>query len=137
MKFCFELLVNTSPEKVWKLYADVNRWYQWDSKLKKITLEGNFSIGSTGTIEVESQPLVPYEIVNVQENKSFCTKTTIPSFGEIYFNHEITKVYEKCTIKHTVELKDGKANEHSINLLKNLFSDVPKAVLSIKELVEN
>ncbi|MEC1717859.1 SRPBCC family protein [Schinkia azotoformans] len=137
MKFSFELLVNTSPEKVWKLYADINEWDKWDSKLKNITLNGNFSVGSTGTIEVENQPPIPYKIVDVQENESFCTKTTIPSFGEIYFNHEVTEVCEKCMIKHTVELRNGSANEQSITFLKKLFSDVPTAVLSIKELMEN
>ncbi len=134
MKLSFDLLVNTSPEKVWELYEDINKW---DTKIENVTLEGNFSIGSTGTIEVENQPSLPYTIVDVQENESFCTKTTIPSFCDIYFNHEITAVGEKCTIKHSVELKNDKSNEQSIIFLQQLFSDVPRAVLTIKELVEN
>lgn len=36
IKFSFELLVNTSPEKVWKLYADINEWYKWDSKFSDV-----------------------------------------------------------------------------------------------------
>lgn len=137
MKLSFDLLVNTSPERVWELYEDINKWYKWDSKIKNVTLKGDFSISSTGTIEVESQPPIPYKIVDIQKNESFCTKTTIPSVGEIYFNHEINKVGEKCIVKHSVELKNGKSSERSINLLQQLFSDVPKSVLTIKELVEN
>jgi hypothetical protein len=137
MKFSFELLVNTSPERVWELYADIDKWHKWDSKLRNITLKGNFSIGSTGTIEVEDQPSIRYTVVDVQENESFCTKTTIPSFGDIYFNHEITAVGEECTIKHSVELINGKSNQQSIIFLQQLVSDVPEAVLTIKELLEN
>lgn len=137
MKLSFELLVNTTPERVWELYADVNEWLKWDSNLKNVTLNGNFSIGSTGIIEVVNQPSIPYTIIDVQENVSFCTKTTIPSLCEIYFNHVITVVDEKCTIKHSVELKDCKSNEQSVIFLQQLFSDVPRAVLTIKELVEN
>jgi len=137
MKLSFDLLANTSPERVWELYADIEKWYKWDSKIKNVTLKGNFSIGSIGTIEIENQPPISYKIVELQENESFCTKTTIPSFGEIYFNHEIAEVGEKCTVKHSVELKNSKSSEQSLNLLQQLFGDVPRSVLAIKELVEN
>lgn len=101
MKLSFELLANTSPEEVWKLYANIDKWYKWDSKLKNIILEGNFSIGSTGNIEVENQPPISYKIVDLQETKSFCTKTTIKmvslmSKALIYCNSYLAMYRELC-----------------------------------------
>ncbi|QQP10544.1 hypothetical protein FJQ98_14805 [Lysinibacillus agricola] len=48
MKFTFELGVNTTPDKNWSLYANINEWFKWESDLKDISLNGEFVKGSTG-----------------------------------------------------------------------------------------
>lgn len=136
MKFSFELGVNAPPDKIWPLYSNVNEWFKWESDLKGISLNGEFVTGSTGTMELEGQPPLVFELVRVEENKYFCDKTSIPGLGEIYFDHTIIEGVDQSIINHTVELKNAKTTEENINFLKQVFSDVPMSIFTIKGLVE-
>ncbi|MFB7158214.1 MULTISPECIES: hypothetical protein [unclassified Lysinibacillus] len=136
MKFSFELGVNTTPDKIWPLYANVNEWFKWEADLKDISLNGEFVKGSTGTMELEGQPPIVFELVSVEENKCFCDKTSIPGLGDLYFDHKIIEGVDQSIIKHTVELKNAKTTEENINFLNQVFRDVPMSIISIKKLVE-
>lgn len=136
MEFSFMTKVNAKKEKVWEYYADIQKWYAWESDLKNITLDNGFITGSSGIMELEGMPPMEYLLTSVKENQEFWDKTDTP-MGSIYFGHEIFENNDNSiNIKHTVKLESDVINEEKINFLKQVFSDVPDSIMLLKEKVE-
>lgn len=136
MEFSFKIKINAKKEKVWKYYADINKWYIWEEDLKDIKLNGEFKTGSKGIMELENMPPLEYILTSVKENKEFWDKTDIP-LGSIHFGHEIFEEDKNSvSIKHTVRLESSIINEENIEFLRKIFSDVPHSMMLLKKSVE-
>ena len=136
MEFSFKIKINAKKEKVWKYYADINKWYIWEEDLKDIKLNGEFKTGSKGMMELENMPPLEYILTSVKENKEFWDKTDIP-LGSIHFGHEIFEEDKNSvSIKHTVRLESSIINEENIEFLRKIFSDVPHSMMLLKKSVE-
>ena len=136
MEFSFKIKINAKKEKVWKYYADINKWYIWEEDLKDIKLNGEFKIGSKGIMELENMPPLEYILTSVKENKEFWDRTDIP-LGSIHFGHEIFEEDKNSvSIKHTVRLESSIINEENIEFLRGIFSDVPHSMMLLKKSVE-
>ena len=136
MEFSFKIKINAKKEKVWKYYADINKWYIWEEDLKDIKLNGEFKTGSKGIMELENIPPLEYVLTSVKENKEFWDKTDIP-LGSIHFGHEIFEEDKNSvSIKHTVRLESTIISEENIEFLKGIFSDVPHSMMLLKKSVE-
>lgn len=136
MEFSFKIKINAKKEKVWKYYADINKWYIWEEDLKDIKLNGEFKTGSKGMMELENMPPLEYILTSVEENKEFWDKTDIP-LGSIHFGHEIFEEDKNSvSIKHTVRLESSIINEENIEFLRKIFSDVPHSMMLLKKSVE-
>lgn len=136
MEFSFKIKINAKKEKVWKYYADINKWYIWEEDLKDIKLNGEFKTGSKGIMELENMPPLEYILTSVKENKEFWDRTDIP-LGSIHFGHEIFEEdRNSVSIKHTVRLESTIISEENIEFLKGIFSDVPHSMMLLKKSVE-
>ena len=136
MEFSFKIKINAKKEKVWKYYADINKWYIWEEDLKDIKLNGEFKTGSKGIMKLENIPPLEYVLTSVKENKEFWDRTDIP-LGSIHFGHEIFEEdRNSVSIKHTVRLESSIINEENIEFLKGIFSDVPHSMMLLKKSVE-
>ena len=136
MEFSFKIKINAKKEKVWKYYADINKWYIWEEDLKDIKLNGEFKTGSKGIMKLENMPPLEYILTSVKENKEFWDRTDIP-LGSIHFGHEIFEEDKNSvSIKHTVRLESSIINEENIEFLKGIFSDVPHSMMLLKKSVE-
>ena len=136
MEFSFKIKINAKKEKVWKYYADINKWYIWEEDLKDIKLNGEFKTGSKGMMKLENIPPLEYVLTSVKENKEFWDKTDIP-LGSIHFGHEIFEEDKNSvSIKHTVRLESSIINEENIEFLRGIFSDVPHSMMLLKKSVE-
>ena len=121
-----------SPEQVWPLYADVNRWLEWDSGLEAVTLDGPFAVGSSGTLQVEGQPPLTWTLTDVVENAVFTDVTEIPGVATLTFVHRIEPAAVGATITHEV-LIEGPAAE---GLGPMVTSDTPEAMEALARLAE-
>ena len=136
MEFSFMTQVNAAKENVWAYYADIQKWYVWESDLKNITLDNGFQTGSKGIMELEGMPPMEYLLTSVKEAQEFWDKTDTP-IGSIYFGHEIFCNDDKTVnIKHTVKLVTDVINNEKLDFLKQVFSDVPDSIMLLKNKVE-
>ena len=51
-----------SPEAVWRVWADVPSWGEWNPDIERIELDGPFAAGSTITMTPRGQEPVELEI---------------------------------------------------------------------------
>lgn len=133
MEFSFELETNSDIEKIWSFYADVNKWFAWEDDLEKISLDGDFKQGSTGEMKLANLPSLKFNLVSVDPKKQFIDETLLPEVGSLYFGHHLSTVEGRTVIKHTVKFVplDREVTMKDIELVQQLFSDVPASVVSL------
>ncbi len=136
MEFSFKVKIQATKESVWSFYSNIQKWYVWEKDLKNITLDNGFKTGSVGIMELEGMPPLEYCLTSVVEQQEFWDKTDTP-FGSIYFGHEIIEEDNRhVSVKHTVRLDCENSTEENAAFLKQVFSNVPAAVLLLKKTVE-
>jgi hypothetical protein len=116
-----------TPEQVWPLYADVTRWLEWDTGLEGVTLDGPFAVGSRGTLQVEGQPPLTWELTEVVEGQLFTDVTVIPGVATLTFVHRLEAAPTGAVITHEVRI-DGPA---AAQLGPMVTSDTPEAMESL------
>jgi ligand-binding SRPBCC domain-containing protein len=121
-----------TPEMIWPLYADVRRWLEWDSGLEAVTLDGPFTVGSRGTLQVEGQPPLAWELTEVVDNARFTDVTEIPGVATLTFVHRIDARPDGSAITHEVCIEGPAAAD----LGPMVTSDTPGAMRALAQIAE-
>lgn len=122
----------TAPAaKVWALWADVSRWPDWDTSVASVTIDGPFAVGGTGTMTIEGQPPISYELIEVTPGKSFTDVTEIPG-ATLRFIHSVTEADGRTVVTHRVEIEGEQAAEFG----PMVTEDVPDAMRGLVKLAE-
>jgi hypothetical protein len=53
---------DVAPEAIWALYEDVTTWPSWDAEAERITRDGPFQAGTTGTMKFVGQEPLAYRL---------------------------------------------------------------------------
>lgn len=121
-----------TPEQVWALYADVQRWLEWDSGLEAVTLDGPFQSGSTGTMKVQGQPPLSWSLLEVDQNTWFTDVTEIPGVATLTFGHRIQPLPTGARVTHEVRIEGPAAAQ----LGPMVTADTPEAMAQLVRLAE-
>lgn len=122
-------LSTATPEALWPLYADVNRWSSWDEDLRKVTLEGPFAVGSRGVMDIAGQPPIPFTLTEVTPNVSFTDEAKAGPMT-VRFVHTLTRLTGGTRITHTATVEGPAAEklgeklgvQHAVESLARLSS---------------
>jgi hypothetical protein len=120
------------PEAIWPYYADVSTWPVWDAGLEQVTLDGPFVAGSRGTLVVEGQPPLAYELLEVTQGRSFSDLTDIPGVVRLVFHHTLEAIPGGSSITHVIEAEGPQAEA----MLPMVTNDTPEAMESLARLAE-
>jgi hypothetical protein len=88
--------------------------------------------GGKGTMVIEGQPPISYELTAVAEGRGFTDRTEIPG-AVLTFFHEVEPVGERTKVTHRVQI-DG---ELARKLGPMVTADVPDAVRALVKLASS
>jgi hypothetical protein len=92
-----------SPESIWERYTDVELWSEWSKGVEESELDGEFEVGSKGTVKPPNLPRSTFELVEVEPERSFTSQAKLP-LGTICLEHRLepsnggTKITHRTTI---------------------------------------
>ena len=66
---------DVAAQAVWALYEDVTTWPSWDAQAEKITRDGPFQAGTTGTMKFVGQDPLRYRLAKVEPLREFLDDT--------------------------------------------------------------
>ena len=64
------------PEKVWRVWSDVNSWPQWNPDMKASHIDGPLKLGMTGNIDTRSGGKHDVVVTHYEEGRSFELEST-------------------------------------------------------------
>lgn len=125
------------PNVMWHLWEDVPNRTDWDHGLDYIKLDDEFREGAAGTVKVDGQDPLDYEIIDVDPGIGFTDR--FYSFAGTYTDWHHT-INERPDGRHDVTWRleaSGPLSLISTPALKSIFGDeVPAAVDEFVELAE-
>lgn len=107
---------DAAPSQVWGCYADISVWPQYDAGLERVTLDGPFAAGTTGTLlpragDPRGREPIPFTLVRAEAHGGFTAQTTADGLT-LRFTHQLDALPGGRTrVTHGVEI-DGPAAEH-------------------------
>jgi hypothetical protein len=78
MKFSHTLKTGSSPEKIWVIWTDVDRWSEWDTELYSASIEGNFKLGAKGKLVPKTGPTSIFKITQYCQGESYTFTIKLP-----------------------------------------------------------
>jgi uncharacterized protein YndB with AHSA1/START domain len=60
---------SAAPSRVWKFFADVAQWKNWNAGIEAIEIHGPFAAGTTFTMKPPGQEAFISTLVEVRENE--------------------------------------------------------------------
>lgn len=102
MKFSHTVQTSASPEQIWAIWIDVDRWAQWDTELKNSHLESPFRLGAVGKLTPKTGRGSKFIISQYSAGNSYTFTVKLPlcdlnvhryltnRSGDTYFTHEVS-----------------------------------------------
>ncbi|MBL1075822.1 SRPBCC family protein [Nocardia sp. 2] len=131
-------VTEADPDVMWELWSDVPARTEWDRGLQYIDIDGPFQAGTSGTVKVEGQDPVRYEIVEVTPKVSFTDRFQSLLWTHTDWHHTIEhRADGRYEVTWRLETR-GPLSLISLPVLKNIFGEeVPTAVTEFVQLAES
>ena len=122
---------SASPEAVWRLWANVPRWPEWNADLDKAVLDGEFTAGSTIRMTSRDGEVVALQIAEAAEPELFVDEA---DFGTIVVR--TTHRVEPGRIVYRMEITGPEADTVGPELGPQISGDFPEVLKALAERAE-
>ena len=135
MAWTFEHSEHTkgSRQDVWAHWADVPAWPVWDSAVKEAVLDGEFKVGSAGSLQPVSGPKAKFELVEVTPSESFVSQTKLP-LAAMSFEHRLSEDEGGLLITHRAVITGLTTPLFALVIGRDIAKHLPGAVKALAEL---
>jgi uncharacterized protein YndB with AHSA1/START domain len=123
---------SATPARVWKFFADVAQWKNWNAGIETIQIHGPFKAGTTFTMRPPGQSAINSTLIEVKPNESF-TDETLVNETRVVVSHKLQPLASGNTkIIYSTEITGPGAEE----LGPMITSDFADVLASLKRLAE-
>jgi uncharacterized protein YndB with AHSA1/START domain len=123
---------SATPARVWKFFADVAQWKNWNAGIETIQIHGPFKAGTTFTMRPPGQDAINSTLIEVKPNESF-TDETLVNETRVVVSHKLQPLASGNTkIIYSTEITGPGAEE----LGPMITSDFADVLASLKRLAE-
>jgi uncharacterized protein YndB with AHSA1/START domain len=122
-----------SPEAIWRLWADVKGWPEWNGDIERIEIDGPFAPGSRISMTPIGDQTVELRLAEVRENEVF---VDVAEFGGVVFRttHRIDRVDgSRIRIVYRTEITGPGADELGPELGPSITADFPQTMRALVE----
>jgi len=127
--FTHSVETDATPEAIWALYEDVSSWPSWDAQAEKITRDGPFEAGITGTMTFVGQEPLPYRLAKVDPMREFVDETPVGALV-VRVSHLLTPLPDgRLRIDYSAEI-DGPEDEAQ-QVGPMISADFPETMASL------
>lgn len=80
MRFDRTISIHASPERVWEVFADVERWPEWTESVSAVTLldPGPLRVGTRARVKQPKLPVAEWTVTELQPLDHFTWVATAP-----------------------------------------------------------
>src|SRR5262249_27864934 len=119
------------PEQVWKLWADVDGWPQWNGDIERIELRGSFATGGLIMMTPAGQERIELRIADVVEPVLFVDEASIDDVL-IRTTHRVERIaYGRSRVTYRMEIDGPAAHTLGPELGPAISADFPETLAAL------
>lgn len=125
-----------APEAIWRLWADVDTWPEWNGDIERIELTGPFSAGSQITMTPIGQEPVELRIAEAVEPQLFVDEADL---GEIVVRtiHRVEPLADgRARVTYRMEITGPSADTLGPQVGPEISGDFPQVLAALVERAE-
>jgi len=122
-----------SPEAIWRIWADVPRWGEWNPDIEHVELDGPFAAGSTITMTPRGQEPVELVIAEAVEPHRFVDEADL---GEVVVRtlHRAERLEgDRVRVTYRMEISGPAADTLGPELGPAISADFPEVLAALVE----
>lgn len=123
----YTVVTDVSKEAIWKMWADVENWKQWDESLEWCRLNGEFKTGANYTLKTRGGSEVKSTIISCEPLKRFSNVTKLP-LAKLEFVHELRDEKEGLHVTHRLMISGLLGFFFAQIIGKDTARDFPKTI---------
>jgi uncharacterized protein YndB with AHSA1/START domain len=123
---------SASPEAVWRLWADVPRWPEWNADLARAQLEGEFREGGTIRMTSNDSDVVELRIAEAVEPERFVDEAELSGIT-VRTTHQVEATGR---IVYRMEITGPEADTVGAELGPQISGDFPEVLHALAERAE-
>jgi hypothetical protein len=90
-----------TKEQLWKLFADVNNWHNWDNNIEYAKIDGRFEAGNSFILRPKGGPDVKIKLLETITNNKYIDVTSFP-LAKMYDEHLFEDTPDGVKITNTI-----------------------------------
>src|ERR1043165_6494085 len=97
------LETSATPDRVWRVWSDVNTWPEWNPDMKESRLDGPLQVGTTGTINTRSGGRHDVVVTHLEPGTSFELESSAMPMTRLAIRATVTPVAGGSRISQAFE----------------------------------
>ena len=125
-----------SREAIWRVWADVARWGEWNPDIASIEISGSFAAGSTITMTSDGQEAIELRIAEAVEPDGFVDEADL---GDVVVRtHHRAEPLEdgRVRVVYRMEITGPQADSLGPKIGPEISADFPQTLAALAELAE-
>ena len=125
-----------TPQRVWRLWADVEQWPSWNPDIEEIELSGPFAPGSRIVMTPSGQEPIELEIAEAKEPQLFVERADL---GQIVVRttHRVERLDDELArITYRMEITGPQADTLGPEVGPQISGDFPETLAALAERAE-
>ena len=123
------------PKVIDQIWSDVDQWHEWDPDTKEASLNGPFTVGTTGRIVPTKGMGVSMVVTERTIGQSFTVEGSIPLF-HMHFEHTLSPIDSGVLVIHRVWFSGALSFLFGPGVAKQVRKGLPKTMQSLKAFAE-
>ena len=133
--FLGAILVQAPPAAVFACWADAAGWARWDPDVKAASMEGPFTVGTTGRITPREGPTMAIRLTRVAPDRAFDAEARLP-LCTMRFEHWLEPRGPETLVTHRVAFSGPLAFLFRRLIGPQLVRGIPGTMAGLKRAVE-
>jgi hypothetical protein len=132
----YGLETTAAPEAIWRLWADVARWGDWNSDLERIEIHGPFAVGTEISMVPSGQDEIRLRVAELVDNQLFVDEADL---GDIVVRteHRLESVRDGVTrVVYRTEITGPAAGQVGPELGPAITADFPETIAALVKLAQ-
>jgi hypothetical protein len=127
---------SATPEAIWRLWAEVPRWPEWNADLDRAELEGDFAAGSTIRMTSKDGDSVELRIAEAVEPERFVDEADLGNVT-VRTTHQVDRGdSDRVRVIYRMEITGPEADTVGPELGPQISGDFPEVLQALAERAE-
>jgi uncharacterized protein YndB with AHSA1/START domain len=130
------VMTSASPEMIWRLWSDVERWPEWNDDIERIEIDGPFEVGSRVVMTPDAEEPIELRIAEAVEPELFVDEA---DFGDVVVRttHRVEALAGEATrVTYRLEITGPEVDTLGPELGPAISGDFPEVLAALVDRAE-